>query len=174
MHRLIVLGAALWAFNTAANAADNGIYIGGSLGQSAVELDNVLANNDFDGEDLAYKLIVGIRPLDWLGFEAAYVNLGEPDDTIAGQRLKADADAFTGQAVGFWAVGPVDLFAKLGVISWDSRIGNIKTDGTDLTYGAGVQFRLLSLSLRAEYEVFDIDDVDDANMISVGLTYTFL
>ena len=46
--------------------------------------------------------------------------------------------------------------------------------GTDLAYGVGVQFRLLSLGIRAEYERFDIDDVDDANMLSIGVTYTFL
>jgi hypothetical protein len=37
----------------------------------------------------------------------------------------------------------------------------------------GAQFRVWSLSLRAEYEVFDIEDVD-VDMISVGVTWTFL
>ena len=32
--------------------------------------------------------------------------------------------------------------------------------------------RVWSLSVRAEYEVFDLSDVDDLSMISVGLTYT--
>jgi hypothetical protein len=32
---------------------------------------------------------------------------------------------------------------------------------------------VLSLSVRAEYEKFDISDVD-LDMISVGVTYTFL
>jgi hypothetical protein len=31
-----------------------------------------------------------------------------------------------------------------------------------------------SISVRAEYEVFDVDDVDDLSMISVGATFTFL
>ena len=47
-------------------------------------------------------------------------------------------------------------------------------DGTDLAYGVGAQFRVWSLSLRAEYEKFDVDDVDDLNMVSVGFTFTFL
>lgn len=173
MQRLMLLIIALFALNTAANAADNGIYIGAAVGQAAVELDDVLANDDFDGDDLGYKIIVGIRPLDWLGLEAAYVNFGEPDDRVAGARLKADGDGFMGQAVGFWALGPIDLFAKAGVISWDTKVGNFKSDGTDLTYGAGIQFRLLSLAVRAEYEVFDVDDLDDANLFSLGVTYTF-
>jgi hypothetical protein len=53
--------------------------------------------------------------------------------------------------------------------------GDLRSDdGTDLAYGVGAQFRVWSLSLRAEYEVFDVDDVDDLNMISVGFTFTFL
>lgn len=160
---------------TAAHAADNGIYVGAAIGQASVELDNALAtDDDFDGDDLGYKLIVGIRPLDWLGFEASYVDFGEADDTVAGVRLESEGHGITGFAVGFLSLGPVDAFAKAGVVSWDSEIGSFDNDGTDLAYGVGVQFRLLSLGVRAEYEVFDIDDLDDANMISVGLTYTFL
>ena len=35
------------------------------------------------------------------------------------------------------------------------------------------EVRVLGLSIRAEYEKFDVSDVD-LDMISVGLTYTFL
>jgi hypothetical protein len=72
------------------------------------------------------------------------------------------------------------VFAKGGVISFNTDINrkNVGTvfrdDGTDLAYGVGVQFRLLSLGVRAEYEMFDIDNVKDANMLSIGVTYTFL
>ena len=45
--------------------------------------------------------------------------------------------------------------------------------GSDLAYGVGAQFRVLGLSIRAEYEKFEISEVD-LDMISVGLTYTFL
>jgi outer membrane immunogenic protein len=107
------------------------------------------------------------------------VNFGEPEDTVAGTKIQSEGYGITGYAVGFLALGPVDLFAKAGVVSWDSKIeavnvGNVDSDGTDLAYGAGVQFRLLSLGIRAEYEIFDIEDLDNANMLSVGVTYTFL
>jgi opacity protein-like surface antigen len=174
MRKCIFIITSLCSLCTAVQAADNGIYIGVGVGQSTVEVDDVLATDDFDGEDLGYKVIVGIRPLDWLAFEANYVNFGEPDDTVAGMQLRSEGHGITGSALGFLSLGPVDLFAKAGLVSWDTEIGAIENDGTDLLYGAGVQFRLLSLAVRAEYEIFDIEDVDDANMISVGLTYTFL
>lgn len=166
---------ALLACGSTAMAADNGIYVGGSLGQANVEIDE--GPIDIDGDDTGFKVIAGIRPLDWLGVEANYVNFGEVED----DGLELDADGISAFAVGFLAVGPVDLFAKGGLVSWDSSVGldgvsgDLRSDdGTDLAYGVGAQFRVWSLSLRAEYEVFDVDDVDDLNMISVGFTFTFL
>jgi hypothetical protein len=179
MRKAILFAVALFALPVLpAVAADNGFYLGASVGQANLKIDdltdNTFADDDFDGDDLAYKLIAGMRPLDWLGLEAAYVNFGEPEDTVLGQKVQADGDGITAFAVGFLPTGPVDLYAKLGIISWDSKIGAaFDDDGTDLAYGVGAQFRVLGLSIRAEYEKFDISDVD-LDMISVGLTYTFL
>jgi hypothetical protein len=160
-------------------AADNGFYLGGSIGQANLQIDDltndVFPDDDFDADDTAFKLIAGIRPLDWLAVEAAYVNFGEPEDDVLGGSLQAEGDGISAFAVGFLAAGPVDLFAKAGLIAWDSKIdgGVFDDDGSDLAYGVGAQFRVLGLSIRAEYEKFEISDVD-LDMISVGLTYTFL
>jgi len=178
MRKAILLAVALFALPVLpAVAADNGFYLGGSIGQANLKVDDLsdgISTADFDADDTAWKLIAGIRPLDWLGVEAAYVNFGEPEDTVLGQKLKAEGDGISAFAVGFLPTGPVDLYAKVGLISWDSKIsGDFDDDGTDLAYGVGAQFRVLGLSIRAEYEKFDVSDVD-LDMISVGLTYTFL
>ena len=179
MRKAILFAVALFALPALpAVAADNGFYLGASVGQANLKIDDLTNNtfndDDFDGDDMAFKLIAGMRPLDWLGVEAAYVNFGEPEDTVVGTKLKADGDGISAFAVGFLGTGPVDLFAKVGLISWDSKISSgFDDDGTDLAYGAGAQFRVLGLSIRAEYEKFDISDVD-LDMISVGVTYTFL
>ena len=178
MRKAILFAAVLLALPVLpAVAAANGFYLGGSIGQANLKIDDLsdgISTADFDADDTAFKLIAGMRPLDWLGIEAAYVNFGEPEDTVLGQKLKADGDGISAFAVGFLPTGPVDLFAKVGLISWDSKIGGtFDDDGTDLAYGVGAQFRVLGLSIRAEYEKYDISDVD-LDMISVGLTYTFL
>jgi hypothetical protein len=174
MSRKFLTTIALLALSATASAADNGFYLGGSIGQANVEIDSNLTR--IDGDDTGYKLIAGFRPLDWLGVEANYVNFGETEDN----NLKSESDGISAFAVGFLAVGPVDLFAKAGLINSDTSVvlkgaGRVfEQDGTDLAYGVGAQFRLLSLSVRAEYERFDLDNVDNLNMFSVGVTYTFL
>jgi hypothetical protein len=65
--------AALYAIGglaaTEAQAADNGFYFGAALGKSQVDVDDRF--EDFvDDDATVYKVIAGIRPLDWLAFEA--------------------------------------------------------------------------------------------------------
>lgn len=174
MRNKLTLTIAALALSTSASAADNGFYLGGSIGQANVEIDSGLTR--IDDDDTAYKVIAGFRPLDWLGVEASYVNFGKTESN----NQQAEADGFSAFAVGFLPLGPVDLFAKGGLINADTSVvrnsgSNIfEQDGTELAYGVGAQFRLLSLSVRAEYERFDIENVDDLNMFSIGVTYTFL
>ena len=155
-------------------AADNGIYLGGSIGQSGLQVDDF----SYDASATGYKLIAGWRFLDWLAVEGNYVDFGSGDDRVAGTKFKSSADGVSLSAVGFLPVGPVDLFARVGAVDWSADLsspgfGRASDDGTDLTYGIGAQFRVWSLSLRAEYEMFDISDAD-ADMFSVGVTWTFL
>jgi hypothetical protein len=173
--RKAILATALLLASTASMAADNGIYLGASLGRANTDLDEARTGVDLDGDDTGFKIIAGIRPLDWFGIEASYVNFGE----VREGPLSVESDGITGFGVFFLPVGPVDLFAKGGVISFNTDVkargfGTLRDDGTDFAYGVGAQFRLLSLSVRAEYEMFDIDSADDANMLSIGVTYTFL
>jgi len=169
----IAVGLALAAGTAPALAADNGIYIGASVAQSGVQDDSI----GFDADATGFKGIVGWRFLDWLAVEGNYVDFGSGDDSILGEKVEVSADGLSLSAVGFLPVGPVDLFARVGAVDWSGDIrspsfGRGSADGTDLTYGVGVQFRVWSLSLRAEYERFELDQAE-ADMFSVGVTWTF-
>ena len=49
-----------------------------------------------------------------------------------------------------------------------------KEDGTDLVYGAGLEYRFkFGLALRAEWEVFANVSDDDIDLVSAGVSYTF-
>jgi hypothetical protein len=175
------LAASCSLLSLPALSADNGIYLGASVGQSGVQFDDNIDGQsfDFDTSATGFKAIAGWRFLDWLAVEANYVDLGSGDDTIDGERLETDINGVSLAAIGFVPIGPVDLFAKVGAINWNAdlqteSLGSLSDDGTDLTYGLGAQFRVWSLSIRGEYEIFDIDGPDDVDMFSIGVTWTFL
>jgi hypothetical protein len=172
------LAAACGLFSLPVLAADNGIYLGASVGQSSVQYDDL--NLNFDASSTGFKAIAGWRFLDWLSVEGNYVDLGSGDDNVAGEKVKSDVNGVSLSAVGFVPIGPVDLFARVGAINWNADLEapglGIKgsDDGTDLTYGIGAQFRVWSLSIRGEYEIFDISNADTVDMFSIGVTWTFL
>ncbi len=173
--------AALGLCSLTAQSADNGIYLGGSVGQSNVTYDDSFegANLNFDASATGFKAIAGWRFLDWLAVEGNYVDLGTGDDRVLGEKVESSVDGVSLSAVGFLPVGPVDVFARVGAINWEADLNapglglSGSDDGTDLTYGIGAQFRVWSLSIRGEYERFDISD-DTVDMFSVGVTWTFL
>jgi hypothetical protein len=168
------------------HAADNGVYAGGSVGQAKTDLHDGL-DSILDGKDTAFKLIVGLRPLDWLGVELSYVDLGEVTQDVGGGPIgnfRLDEAGFDAFGMLFYDIANVDLFAKGGFIRWDTRASvntifgrNGRDDqGTDLAWGAGAQVRFGSLAARLEYEHFDIDTppgFDAPDLISLGVTWTF-
>jgi hypothetical protein len=180
-----ILGAiALLTTARPAAAADNGLYLGAAFTNSQV--DSVAEGfEQFEFDDNSFKLIAGLRPLDWLGVEANYVDLGsEQIADLSGLGIDVDAKAYSVFAVGFLQLdpAPIDLYAKAGLARWEvngsvsSILGNFSAsdDGTEFAYGAGVQARFGSLAVRAEYETFDIENDEKFELISVGLTWTFL
>ena len=175
---IAAIAASCGLFSLSALSADNGVYIGASVGESSVQFDD--ADLNFDASATGYKAIAGWRFLDWLAVEGNYVDLGSGEDKVVGEKVESDVSGISLSAIGFLPVGPVDLFARVGAINWDADVSapdlgfKDSDDGTDLAYGIGAQFRVWSLSIRGEYERFDISNADTVDLISVGVTWTFL
>jgi hypothetical protein len=168
-------------FAPAESQADG--YIGGSIGQSYIELDTgtPIVPAVFDEEDFGWKAMIGYDfnfPVITLGVEADYVDFGAPSGNVAGSQIEVDANGFAGFGTVGFNLGPVGVFAKYGVISWDASltidgfdVGS--DDGTDPAYGVGAKFGLASVEVRGEYEIYDIDGSEDIAMLSVGLVWRF-
>ena len=144
-----------------AAAADNGFYLGAGITDTKFDVKNV-GGGSLD--DNSFKIIAGVRPLDWLAVEANYIDLGSDKNNGA----SVDGKAFT-----------VSGLLRGGMANWkfDGSFNGIRNskDGWEPTYGAGVGLHFGSIGVRAEYETFDASDVDTrVNTFSVSFTYTFL
>jgi OOP family OmpA-OmpF porin len=187
--RWLVAGLVLVVLATAGPAsARNGIFVGGSVGRTSLSIDRFdldLDQFDFSASDTSYKILAGYRFMGYFAVEASYVDFGtlsDSTDTIEGTLgVEADLKGYDAFAVGLLPIAMVDVFAKVGLVSWDADIrtalGSISElgsdSGTDLVYGLGVQVRFAGLAVRGEVEYFDIADADSLYLVSVGATYTF-
>ena len=161
-------------------AADNGFYLGGSIGQTAVKTD---ALDDFvlDDDDFGYKVFAGFRFLTFLAVEGSYRDFGAPEDEGADGRYQLELTGFDLCAVGLLPLGVADIFVKAGMVDWDADLTTTITglpasasdSGTDLAYGVGFQLRFRSFAVRAEVEYFDVESTNHVFMYSVGGSYTF-
>ena len=176
---LAVLGTlGLMAAAPRADAADNGFYLGAAVTKTKFD------TNDFGDvklDDSSYKVIAGIRPLDWIAFEVNYVDLGKDSQAISpGVTSKIDANALTGSVLLLKEFQIVDIYARAGLAHWKlngsiTGVGSDSENGDEFTYGAGVGVHFGSIGVRAEYERFRISDIDaNVNTYSLGFTYTFL
>lgn len=181
--RMLLAAVTLALAGTAAQAADNGFYLGAAVSQA--KIDDIGDDfdtgdlDDFELDDTAWKFIAGFRFLDHFAVEANYMDLGSESENVAGVQFDADASAFGAYAVGFLPISLVDLYAKAGLVRWETEANAgglfaIDDDGTEFAYGVGAQVRLGSLAGRLEYEQFDVDGTDGVELLSLGATWTFL
>jgi len=141
-------------------AAEMGGYFGFSLGTAD---DDILNESDS-----GLKVFGGSNFSEQYGFEIAFVDLGE----YVGGIVSESGVAF--DLVGYYpATQNVDVFGKAGLFSWTIDVGPFSDDGTDLTYGFGVNVGLDKVSIRAEWENFTDISGGDVSLLSAGLIFKF-
>ena len=178
---LLAAGLALGAMQ--AHADDKtGFYIGGGIDNATLQ-DKIgngeLGHVNFDSDDNGFKLFAGYDFIEYLGLELAYVDMGSPSDKFKGAGVKAEASnvsAWTAEVVPQLPLGPVDLFLKLGMVSYSADVkakfigggtfGKDNKNGEELAYGGGVAFNIGAFAIRGEYEYFDVADGVDVWSLS--------
>lgn len=161
---------------TPAAFADSGFYIGAAVGDTTISDDL-----GFDENDSSYKAMLGYIfdvPVVDFAVELAYNDFGAPSGDVLGSDVEFDAEGISAFGIVGMDWGLVGGFLKAGVVQWDVDVAvdNISAgsdDGTDAAYGVGLRFNFSSLELRAEYEIFDVADTDDVDMISLGVLWRF-
>lgn len=183
--KYIVTTAILMALGTAPALAesDRGFYAGAGVGRFNVKIDNPGDVTDtigsFDANDTTYKAFAGWRFNPYIGVELDYLDLGNPEDEIAGNRAAADVNGIAPYVVGTLPVGPVELFAKAGYMFYDVKVDvadlTVKDNNSqDFVYGGGIGLTLFDhLHTRLEYEVIDIGEFNDANALWLSAAWRF-
>ncbi len=199
-----------------ANAAEattkwaSGLYATASIGQTRADMDD-LAGFDVDDTDIGYSVGIGYEFNKYLAFEAGYINLGEVTATATGNysgtyngapftatgtvNLEAETDGFYfGPQVSFPVTDRLDLYAKVGLFSWDVDVKAIASgsltyggtvyagsseatasdDGTDVYFGAGLSYDVTDIiTVKADWTRFnDVSDTD-IDFIAAGLVFKF-
>lgn len=187
-HAAVVLGA-LCAVGYAATAAaeddESGPYVGGGYGQFDTTIEDIEgltdAIRDLDTDDAAWKVFFGWRFNKFFSLEADYIDLGSPrgnfDASGTSGDYELDLAGFAGYAIGTLPLGIFELSGKVGYYFHDIEInvdldnigpGNGDVIGSDesgeaFVYGVGAGITLFErLNAKLEYEVFDVDELDDA------------
>lgn len=178
LKSLLLLTAVVVLIALPASAADNGFYIGGSVGQTELDTGD-LAGITVDDNATGFKAFAGVRMLTFLAVEGSYIDFGtaKVGSASAGTEAEAEATGYQVQAMGMLPLGIADIFVKAGMMTWDanleSAVESHAADGTDPVYGAGAQFRIQSFAIRGEVEYFDLEDTNGFYMYSAGVSITF-
>lgn len=178
-----ILALAALSLSPAANA-DSGFFLGANVGNATVSADipDPFFGNDinFDEDDFAWKIYGGYAfdlPLIDFGVELGYFDLGGPTMDVAGENLEIGVSGISAFGLAGVNLGPVGLFLKAGLVSWDADLSlagiSGSEDGSDPAYGVGLRFMLGSIEIRGEYEIYDVDYTDDVYMASAGLVWRF-
>jgi OOP family OmpA-OmpF porin len=188
MKRAILASAMLLALGSGTAYAqspenDEGLYIGGGVGQFNIEIDGVDGIDEavgrLDDNDTAWQAFIGWRLNPYIALQAAYVDYGGPEDDIStggsSGNYTAELAGFAPSVIGSLPLGPVELSAKLGYYFYDLDItldiddptdpdADSSDSGEDVFYGVGLGMTFLErLHAKLEYEKIDLEGVDDSN-----------
>jgi len=158
-----------------------GFYLGVGLGDFSSSADSLedFDELDFDSDDTAMKVFGGWRLNRFFAVQLDYIDFGDSSTTANLLDIRSNTSGFAPTVIGTLPIGFFELFAKAGMMGYDVDF-DIENDpgysdsGEDPIYGVGVGLTLIErLSLRLEYEVVDIDALDEADAIWLTAAWRF-
>jgi len=164
---------------------ESGPYVGGGFGEFDVTVENLEgvtdAIRDLDTDDSAWKVFFGWRFNPYISAELDYIDLGNPRGNFDASGTSGDytveLSGVAGYLIGTLPLGIFELSAKVGYYVHDVTIdvdldnigpGNGDVFGSDdsgeaVVYGIGAGLTFIEhLNVKLEYELMDIDRLDDA------------
>lgn len=160
---------------------ETGFYLGAGLGDFSADVDSLddADDVDFDSDEDAKKIYAGWQFNPFVAVQLDYTDFGESSAAVDLLDIRTDTKGLAPVVVGTLPLGPVELFAKAGVIFYDVEIDTpddtlIDNSGEDAVVGIGAGLTLFErLSLKAEYERIDIEEFDDADSVWIMADWRF-
>jgi opacity protein-like surface antigen len=183
-----VAAAALFA-SPAFAADDGGFYVGAGLGSASIDID-LIEGVDFSGDDTAFKVFGGYGFNQYIAVELEYIDGGTAEDSYSDGvdtlKIGIDLSGFNANVVGAWPIGEqFKIFGKIGMLFWDADFnaklngvlipdGEDSDSGEDFSWGVGASWDFTdNIGAQIEYQGFEIEDVDTADLISASVYWRF-
>ena len=170
----VVMAVALVMFSPSAQAE---FYVGASATSTTAQA----KSENFDEDDIGWKIYGGYNFIKYFGLELDYRDMGSFAES--GSPSSADLTAAALSARGILPLGKhFELSARLGYMAWDLKGDNtVSDDDFDLTYGLGAAFIIGShVEIRLEYEILEFTASEgtnatdvDVDTISLGAAFRF-
>ncbi|HEY9036866.1 MAG TPA: outer membrane beta-barrel protein [Pseudomonadales bacterium] len=177
---LMILAACLMLGSNMATAElGEGLYVGGGVYHLSV--DDSVSFGSLDDTTTAEAVYLGYRPIELVGVELGYYNLGDMQDHSSAGKAEFDGQALTLAGVLTFDVGFVGIYGKAGVAYLDTNSSltlnngyKINGDGSSSGPFAAIGASLDiwdTLYLYTEYQRIQADV--DIDMVGVGLRFDF-
>ena len=187
MCRIWIAAGALFALAATPAFAQNpsGLYVGVGLGDFSTQvndtddLDDIDFDSiDFDADEDATKVFAGWRFNRLVSAQVDYIDFGRSRAASNLLDIDTQTKGLAPSVLGTLPLGPVELFARAGIIFYDVEVssGNnslVDESGEDIVYGAGVGVVLGRVNIRGEVEVIEISELEDAEAVWISAAWRF-
>ena len=178
---LLIAASAIILLAPASAMADNGLYVGGSVG--AASLSDNFDGFEVDTDTTAARLVIGWQFNDYFSLEAGYHRFGEFEQTfdVDGEsvNISLEADGFTLGATGAIPIGEkFAIYGRAGSFFWDGNaalnsVSQAAPEDTNLYLGLGASYAIGErVSIIADWSRYELEDTS-SNVASLGLALSF-
>jgi len=172
---IVVLAFVICSFGT---LSAQGLYIGAGIGNSFFGTEIEAQVEDISENSTGYKFFAGFNTPTIFGIEGGYRNFGTVDTEIEGFSFESQTTGWDVYGMAHFEVLMIlDLFAKAGVLFWDTESKLVEDSfgdsGTGFAWGLGAGVSLGPIGVRLEWENFQIKDPATLSAVTLSATFGF-
>ena len=172
---IVVMAFGICSFSS---LSAQGFYIGAGIGNSFYGGDIEGQVNEISENSTGYKFFAGFTTPTIFGIEGGYRNFGTIEVTELEITFESETTGWDVYGMAHFEVLVIlDLFAKAGVLFWDTKSQIVEESfgdsGTAFAWGLGAGVSLGPIGVRLEWENFQIKDPATLSAVTLSATFGF-